>query len=139
MKFLLDTCVLSELRHPKGSPTVKQYIATLPSDDLFISAISIGEIVKGLMLLKESKKKRGLQLWLQALEMNYAKKTIAIDVETAHIWGEITARHQKSGKILHTSDGLIAATAIKGGLHLLTRNIADFENTGTLLINPWNM
>ncbi len=94
-------------------------------------------MAKGIALLKESKIKRDLQAWLQALEQHYADRILHIDLETSHTWGELTASAQKAGKIVPASDGLIAATARRHGLHVMTRNTEHFAPTGVLLINPW--
>jgi hypothetical protein len=138
MRLLLDTCVLSELRRPKGNVAVRQTVETFESTNLFVSVVSIGEITKGIALLKESRKKRELQTWLHTLERDYADRVLPIDVETSHIWGELTAVAQKAGRSLSASDGLIAATAHRYGLHVMTRNITDFEPAGVLLLNPWS-
>ncbi len=61
MKVLLDTCVLSELRRPRGHPGVRQAVDSLDDESLFVSVISIGEIFKGITLLRESQKKRALE------------------------------------------------------------------------------
>jgi predicted nucleic acid-binding protein len=134
---LLDTCVLSELRRPKGHRGVRRAVDALESDNLFVSVISIGEIAKGVALLKEGKTKRDLQVWLQALERYCADRILPIDLETSHTWGELTASAQKAGKIVPASDGLIAATARRHGLHVMTRNTEHFAPTGVLLTNPW--
>ena len=137
MRVLLDTCVLSELRWPKGHAGVRRAVDALDSENLFLSVVSVGEIAKGIALLKESRKKRGLQRWLQFLERDYADRVLPIDLETSHIWGEVTAAAQKAGRTVPASDGLIAATALRHGLHLMTRNTGHFTATGVLLINPW--
>ena len=137
MKVLLDTCVLSEIRRPKGNPKVIQAVESRDSEDLFISVISIGEIVKGITLLDDRKRKQELQNWVQGLQRYHADRILGIDLETTNIWGEITAIAQKKGKTVSASDCLIAATAIKYGLHVMTRNTEDFEPTGVMLINPW--
>lgn len=137
MRVLLDTCVLSELRHPKAHPGVRRAVAALDNDSLFVSVVSIGEIAKGIALLKESKNKRELYTWLQALERYYADRILPIDLETSHTWGELTAAAQKAGKITPASDGLLAATARRHGLHVMTRNTEHFAPTGVLLLNPW--
>ena len=62
---------------------------------------------------------------------------LPVDRDVAHIWGEITARAQQSGHALGACDCLIAATALANGLHIMTRNVRDFECTGACLINPW--
>mgnify|MGYP006288615417 FL=1 len=138
MKVLLDTCVLAELRHPKGSAKVKAAVEALPDDALFLSAITIGELVKGIELLKPSKKRRELANWLGFLRRSFSDRILPVDTEVAALWGELTAKAQRQGRVLHVADGLIAATAIQHGLHLMTRNVTDFEVTGALLLNPWN-
>ena len=130
--------MLSELRSPTGHPAVRDAVDALDSDSLFVSVVSIGEIAKGIALLKESKRKHNLRAWLQDLERYYADRILGVDLETSHTWGELTAAAQKLGKIVPTSDGLIAATARRHGLHVMTRNTQDFEPTGVLLVNPWS-
>lgn len=78
-----------------------------------------------------------MQSWLQTLEREYASRILPVDREAAHIWGELTAATQGQGKIVASNDGLIAATARRHGLHIMTRNLADFEPMGVMLINPW--
>ena len=137
MKVLLDTCVLSELRRSDGNPRVRMTVENYPDSDLFISVLTLGEIIKGIGLLAPGKKKEGLQCWVQGIEQNYADRMLPIDGETSRIWGEITAQARTQGITVPAVDGLIAATALRYGLHLMTRNTADFAATGVLLTNPW--
>lgn len=137
MKVLLDTCVVSELRHPKGHPGVRRAVAALSEDDLFLSVISIGEILKGISLLAESPRKRALASWLNAMERDYGDRILSIDRDICRLWGELTARAHRAGRVVHATDGLIAATALHYGLRVMTRNTTDFEPTGVLLLNPW--
>jgi hypothetical protein len=130
--------VLSELRKPQADEGVRRAVEEVPDDDLFVSVISIGEIAKGIALLDDSRRKRDLQSWLQTLERDYAARILQVDRETAHIWGELTAAARKTGQIVSASDGLIAATARRHGLHIMTRNVSDFDPTGAMLINPWS-
>ena len=137
MRALLDTCAISELQLPRPHPGVREAIEAFDSDDLFLSVLTIGEIAKGIAVLPDGRKKRGLQTWLQTLERFYSGRILPVDLETGRIWGEITAAAQKIGKTVPAADGLIAATARRHGLHVMTRNVDHFEATGTLLINPW--
>jgi toxin FitB len=98
LRVLLDTCVLSELRRPKGHPGVRRAVDAFDNADLFVSVVSIGEIAKGIAQLKESQNKRSLLGWLQALERGYADRLLPVDLETSHVWGELTAAAQKVGK-----------------------------------------
>jgi toxin FitB len=137
MRVLLDTCVLSEIRKKKGSSVVKNAVQTFSNTDLFLSVITIGEIVKGIELLGSSKRKKELTAWVQGLERDFSESILSIDIETVIIWGDLTASAQKSGKTVPACDGLIAATAKRHGLHLMTRNVIDFEPTGAMIFNPW--
>ena len=105
MKVLLDTCVLSELRRPKANPAVRRAVAALNDEDLFVSILSLGEIVKGIALLRESQSKRSLQTWLQTLERYYADRILPLDLRPSHIWGEITATPQKAVRAYQPSTG----------------------------------
>jgi toxin FitB len=137
VKVLLDTCALSELRLPRPDAGVARAIQDIDSDDLFVSVVTIGEIVKGVALLEGGRKKRLLQTWLQALERHYADHLLPIDLETCRMWGDLAAAAQKAGRTIPASDGLIAATALRHGLYIMTRNTADFEPSGVPLLNPW--
>ncbi|MEX2660499.1 MAG: type II toxin-antitoxin system VapC family toxin [Vicinamibacterales bacterium] len=135
--MLLDTCVLSELQRTKGNPAVREAVEGLDSEDLFVSVLSIGEIAKGVALVKETVRRQKLAAWLAELEHFHAERLLPLDLETARIWGDFTALAQKAGRPLAAVDGLIAATAQRHGLHVMTRNVADFEITKIQILNPW--
>lgn len=137
MRILLDTCVISELGRDRPNPEVCRRVAEVPSDDLFLSVLTLGEIAKGIALLADGNRRRSLQSWLTSLERDYADRLLEVDAETAAIWGELVAVAQKAGHTVGAIDGLIAATARRHGLHVMTRNVGDFEPTGVLLLNPW--
>ena len=137
MKTLLDTCVLTELRLPEGHPAVKSAVAEIPDADLYLSVLTVGEIAKGIGLLAAGRKKKALTSWLTGLETKFGDRILAIDIETARLWGELTARAQKSGIIIPGVDGLLAATALRHGLRVMTRNTGHFEASGALIIDPW--
>lgn len=135
--MLLDTCVISELRKEAPHKSVLDAVKAIPSDNLFLSVITLGEIIKGIALLDDGKRKRDLQSWLLELERLYEDRILPVDSETVRIWGELTAEAQKKGVSIAVSDGLIAATARRHGLHVMTRNESDFGESGALLVNPW--
>jgi predicted nucleic acid-binding protein len=137
VKALLDTCVLAELRHPKGHRGVRAAVAEIDDADLFLSVLTIGEIAKGIFLLPSGKKKRALTTWLNGLETQFADRILGVDLETARLWGELTARAQPKGIIIPAVDGMLAATALRHGLHVMTRNTSHFGASGALIIDPW--
>lgn len=137
MKVLLDTCVLTELRRTDGHPGVKSAVADIPDTSLYLSVLTAGEIAKGIALLAAGPKRRLLQAWLTGLENLFADRILAVDAETARLWGELSARAQKSGKIIPAVDGLLAATALRHGLHVMTRNTRHFQASGAHVLDPW--
>lgn len=137
MKVLLDTCALAELRKPRPDPAVVAAVKAVPDEKLFLSALSVGEIAKGTALLPAGKKRNELTAWLVALEREFRERILPVDVEIARGWGEMTARAHKKGLIVAPTDGLIAATAMRHKLHVMTRNEKDFQPTGVRVVNPW--
>ena len=137
MKTLIDTDVLSEARKPTGHAMVKQRLAAADPGDLFISVISIGEIAHGIARLPAGARRQELEAWLGITERHFADRVLPIDRDIAQLWGEITAKAASAGRALHAADGLIAATALHHGLRIMTRNVADYEPTGVLLVNPY--
>lgn len=137
MRVLLDTCVLAELRKPEGNLRVTAAVAELSDGDLYLSVMTVGEVAKGVALLSAGRKRRALASWLNGLETQFGDRILAIDAETARVWGELTARAQKLGKIIPAVDGLLAATALRHSLHVMTRNTRHFEASGALVFDPW--
>ena len=137
MRALLDTCVLSEILRPQGADRVKMRVDAIADDGLFVSAITIGEIAKGVALAEPGKKRERCAQYLASMERDFETRVIPVDAEVAHIWGKMAALHRQEGRALSVPGGLIAACAIRHGLHVMTRNIKDFEGTGAMLINPW--
>lgn len=106
MKAFLDTCVLTELGKADGNPLVKSVVAEIATADLYLSVLTVGEIAKGIALLNAGRKKTSLGTWLARVENQYADRILSIDVQTARIWGELTARARKSGVSIPGTDGL---------------------------------
>lgn len=137
VRVLLDTCVISELRRANGDAGVQRRVAELESDSLFLSAITLGELTKGIALLSEGRQTQDLALWLLGLEHQFAEQILPVDHDVARIWGEITANAQTKDVQIPVSDGLIAVTAIHHGPHVMTRNSRHFAASGALIIDPW--
>lgn len=137
MRVLLDTCVISEVTRPCGEERVRDSLAAIRSEDLFLSVVTIGVIAQGIALMASGGKKDALASFLLSLEQDYRSRILSIDVEVARIWGEMTAGARERGKRIPPARALIAATAIRHGLHVMTRNVCDFAEAGALILNPW--
>ena len=126
MKYLLDTCVISELVKPTPNRKVVDWINELSSEALFLCAITIGEVRKGLTKLPDSKKKERLTLWLNTLLIEYNERIFFIDLMVCENWGVLQGNAEKTGTPMSTIDGLIAANAYTHNLTLATRNESYF-------------
>ena len=139
MKYLLDTCVISELVKPTPNRKVVDWINELPSEALFLCAITICEVRKGLTRLPDSKKKERLTLWLNTLLIEYNERIFFIDLMVCENWGVLQGNAEKAGTPMSTIDGLIAATAYTHNLTIATRNENDFTPSNIPIINPWKL
>ena len=140
MRYLLDTSVISDFTKNQPEPSLVDWFREHQDDELFLSVISIGEIQQGISRLPESQRRRDLQSWMnESLLIGYADRILAVDVPIVMQWGALTARLIGQGKKMPVMDGLIAATALQHTLTLVTRNVADFINTGLSLVNPWDV
>jgi predicted nucleic acid-binding protein len=139
VKYLLDTCVISELVKPTPNRKVVDWINELPSEALFLCAITVGEVRKGLTKLPDSKKKERLTLWLNTLLIEYNERIFFIDLMVCENWGVLQGNAEKAGTPMSTIDGLIAATAYTHNLTLATRNENDFTPSNIPIINPWKL
>ncbi|MCW5548666.1 MAG: type II toxin-antitoxin system VapC family toxin [Opitutaceae bacterium] len=134
MAWLIDTCVLSELRKPKPHPGVVAWMAGLQPDEAFLSVLTLGEIRRGIELRrgKDPAAARSLERWLLGLETHYADRILPVTAAIADRWGRLSPNQP-----LPVSDGLIAATALEHKLTVVTRNSEDFVRSGANLLDPF--
>lgn len=138
MRYLLDTCVISELIKKKPNPKIVQWIVKEEESNLFMSVLTIGEIHKGIEKLPESRKKEKLHDWVRYdLEERFQNRILNFDLQAAVIWGKIQAHSELTGRAMPAIDGLIVATGLSYDLTVVTRNTTDMEMSGATLINPW--
>ena len=139
MIYLLDTCVISELVAYQPNPNVVDWIDSISEDKLFLSAITIGEIKKGIEKLADSERKRLLAGWLEDdLLARFSDRILPIDTATMLVWGRLTSDLEKRGRPMPAIDSLLAATCICRELGLVTRNENDFAYSGVEIVNPWS-
>lgn len=137
MKFLLDTCVISALRYPQDNASLVEWISGIDESDLYLSAITIGELEKGVSRLPEGKKKAAVSEWVRhAVANRFENRVLPIDAAVAACWGELLGAREKKGKTLPILDAFIAATAIAADCTIVTRNTKDFADCGVRLLDP---
>lgn len=137
MSFLVDTNVFSEQLKPKPDSQVIDWIQENEAN-LYLSTVSLGEIRRGIERFDEGKRKRQYQHWLTQLSETMRGNILSYNRSVAHVWGQMQAAMEREGFAASAFDGLIAATAIRHGLTLVTRNTRDFQHTGATLLNPFS-
>jgi predicted nucleic acid-binding protein len=105
-------------------------------DDIHLSTLSIGEMVKGIELLPAGRRKREISAWFDRLERWAGPRLLAPTEKVMREWGRLCARHERRGRRLLVLDRLIAATALAHELTLVTRNTGDYPDDVPVL-NPW--
>ncbi|HET7922953.1 MAG TPA: type II toxin-antitoxin system VapC family toxin [Gammaproteobacteria bacterium] len=139
MSYLLDTCFLSELLKPQPDAGVVEWVSGVEEERLFVSVLSLGEIQKGIEKLKNGRRRRRIQTWLdQDLNSRFHNRILPLDLQTALGWGEICGMSEKNGHPLPVIDSLLAAAARARNLVLVTRNGKDFQVYPVTVLNPWN-
>ena len=138
MRYLIDTCCISELVKKKPNPNVLKWFADQDEISMYLSVITFGELRKGIEKLPDSKKKKELNQWVKEdLNHRFKNRVLNINMEEVNRWGKILATAEKNGKPLPAIDSLIAATAQVHDLTVVTRNTQDMEGSGVEVINPW--
>jgi predicted nucleic acid-binding protein len=138
MKYLFDTCVISELVAKRPNQKVIDWIDQLDPDSVYLSVITIGEIRKGVEKLPDSPRKATLQAWLtDELLVRFNGRILPIDIAVILVWGQLIGRLELKGKKMAAIDSLIAASALHNKCELVTRNEDDFKHAGVKIVNPW--
>lgn len=139
MNYLLDTNVLSEVQRPRPDQQVLAWLDQVDEDRTYLSVITLGEIARGVEQLDDGKRKVALRRWLDAdLPIRFGDRLLSIDRETALIWGGVMAGARAAGRGLGVMDGWIAASALRHGLTIVTRNTRDFTGLDVELLDPWS-
>ena len=134
--FLVDTNVLSELRkEARCDPGVRQWFDRVDAGELFISVLVLGEIRKGIELirLRDPAQARALEKWLLWISSEFEERILAVSENVADRWGRLGLRQP-----LPVLDGLLAATALVHDLVLVTRDEDGFRQTGVRKLNPFS-
>ncbi len=138
MKYLLDTCVISELIKPKPDQNVLSWIQKQSENDLYLSVLTFGEIEKGIKKATNLTRKKNLQLWVENdLKKRFEGRIITIDLDVSIKWGAIQGTTELIGKSMPAIDGLIAVSGLTYNCVVVTRNTSDMLQSTVELLNPW--
>ena len=131
--YLLDTNVVSELRKPRPHGGVLAWLQAVDDKDLFMSAVTVGEIQAGIDLTREqdAAKATEIEVWLEQVAASYA--VLPMDAAAFRVWARLM--HRRSDTLIE--DAMIAATAKANGLTVVTRNVADFKPFAVPVLNPF--
>jgi toxin FitB len=131
--YLVDTNVLSEAR--RGSREARTWLRSVDPSAIYLSVITLGEIIRGIALKERTDKGAAgpLTVWLERLRHDYSDRILPITDRIALEWGRLSAARPRG-----MADGLIAATAMVHAKIIVTRNVADFSDTRVPVVDPWN-
>jgi predicted nucleic acid-binding protein len=137
VRYLLDTNVLSEAIKKKPNQGVIDWLDSQEETSLYLSALTFGEVQKGISKLVHSPRRKRLQDWVdQELAGRFSGRILDVDLRVALRWGVISGKAETAGRRVPVLDGLLAATAQEYGLTVVTGNAQHFEVTDVPWINP---
>ncbi|MES9856599.1 MAG: type II toxin-antitoxin system VapC family toxin [Sedimenticola sp.] len=138
MKYLLDTCVISEAIKPKPNEKVIAWLEKQQEENLYLSVLTFGEIEKGIEKSANEDRKKRLRLWVEEdLKQRFEGRILPIEMQVASRWGVVQGKLEIIGKSLPAIDGLIAVTGLVNNCIVVTRNISDMQQSSVELFNPW--
>ncbi len=136
--IVLDTNIISELLLPVPQPAVVDWLADQSPAAIFTTTVTEAEILYGLRLLPDGRRRRELEAAiLPIFTQDLAGRVLPFDREAADVYGSIATERRKAGRPISQFDAQIASITISRGAALATRNVADFEGVGLVIINPW--
>ena len=139
MNYLLDTCVISEIRRKSADTNVCEWVSEKSLDQLYLSVITLGEIQSGIrQKIKDPIQQKTLTEWLEKnLIPRFSRRILGVDMQSSLLWGDLIGAAKANGEPVPVIDALIAATAQQHKLVLATRNVTDFERFPLTIVNPW--
>lgn len=138
IRYMLDTCVISEPLRRRPDKKLVDWWRNQNDLSLYISALVVGEIEKGIRKLPQTRKREALTRTLEELIEQFDTRVLPIDTAVARRWGQLVSDCEGTGRPVPAVDGLIAATALAYDLVVVTRNTDDFAPTGVKTLNPFS-
>ena len=137
--ILLDTNVISEAMKPVPDDTVRAWLDDQAAETLYLSSVTIAELLYGIGALPTGKRKNRLTAALDGVMELFADRVVPFDIAAAKRYADLAVKARAAGKGLPTPDGYIAAIAASRGFTVATRDTSAFDAAGVAVINPWNV
>lgn len=136
--IVLDTNVISELLTAAPNAAVIDWLAMQHPSSIFTTAITEAEILYGLRLLPEGRRRRHLEAAiLPIFREDIGGRVLPFDRDASNVYATIATDRRKAGRPISQFDAQIAAISISRGASLATRNVSDFAGIDLQVINPW--
>ena len=136
--IVLDTPIVSELMRDRPRADVLGWLDEQPTRALFVTAVTEAEVLTGIAILPEGRRKRILaDAAVRAFGGLLSGRVLPFDSAAAQTYSVIAAARRAAGRPISQSDGQIAAIARSRNMAIATRNVRDFEDMGIDLIDPW--
>lgn len=135
--IVLDTNVVSEAMRPEPTPEVVAWLNAQAAETLYLSSVTLAELLFGIGALPAGKRKDRLTSALERLLGLFPGRVLPFDQEAARLYAEMAVAARAAGRPMPMADGYIAATASAHGFAVATRNVTDFSDTGLEPIDPW--
>ncbi len=135
--IVLDTNVVSEVMKPEPDRAVRAWLNEQSAETLFLSSISLAELLFGITALPDGKRQEMLGKALEGLMALFRGRILSFDAEAAHKYAELAVTARSAGRGFPVPDGYIAAIAASQGYRVASRDMAPFEAAGVDIINPW--
>ncbi|WP_421699829.1 type II toxin-antitoxin system VapC family toxin [Ancylobacter sp.] len=137
--ILLDTNVISEAMKPAPDDTVRAWLDEQAAETLYLSSVTIAELLYGIGALPAGKRKDRPTEALDGVMELFADRVLPFDIAAARRYADLAVKARAAGKGFPTPDGYIAAIAASRGFAVATRDTSAFHAAGVVVINPWNV
>lgn len=135
--IVLDTNIVSEMMKPVPNPAVRAWLNRQAAETLYLSSVTIAELLFGVATLPNGKRKDALSQTIEGVLALFQDRVLPFDAAAAHSYADLAATAHQNGRGFPTPDGYIAAIAVSRGFLVVSRDVAPYKAAGLLVLNPF--
>lgn len=135
--IVLDTNIVSEVVKPAPNPTVRAWLNRQAAETLYLSSITVAELLFGVATMPNGKRKDALSQTIEGLLELFRDRVLPFDAAAAHCYADLAAIARQKGRGFPTPDGYIAAIAVSRGFLVVSRDVAPYQAAGLRVLNPF--